>query len=130
MSKEAVECPYLRRFAEIADQLDPGIAPFVRVLMAVGISTIESCEGGRGHAYPEPCIRFVGDQSVGLKATAQAIYFRLPVSELRRRWSVYRGELEGPDWWMTFYRKATPAECKHFLNCNAYEIGAKPWPAE
>jgi hypothetical protein len=34
--------------------LDPGIAEYVRVLLAQGVETFESCQGGPGHAYTEP----------------------------------------------------------------------------
>lgn len=40
----------------VVPRLDPGIAGAVRVLMVAGIHTFESCEGGAGHAYPEPTI--------------------------------------------------------------------------
>jgi hypothetical protein len=41
-------------------ELDPGIGPYVDVLRAAGIETFESCEGGDGHAYAEPTVRFAG----------------------------------------------------------------------
>jgi hypothetical protein len=41
-------------------ELDPGIAPYVDALRAEGVETFESCEGGDGHAYPEPTVRFAG----------------------------------------------------------------------
>jgi hypothetical protein len=36
--------------------LDPGIEAYVRALVDEGVETSESCEGGPGHAYPEPTI--------------------------------------------------------------------------
>lgn len=40
--------------------LDPGIREAVRVLNEAGIGTWQSCEGGDGHAFPEPTICIVG----------------------------------------------------------------------
>ena len=45
-------------FASLA--LDEGIREAVAVLVANGVETFESCEGGPGHAFPEPTIRFEG----------------------------------------------------------------------
>jgi hypothetical protein len=47
------------------DELDPRIAPYVRVLQENGIETFDSCEGGPGHAMPEPTVRFHGPRSEG-----------------------------------------------------------------
>jgi hypothetical protein len=52
--------------------LDPGIRAAVLVLNAAGIETFESCEGGEGHAYPVPTVRFHGDRSEGFRALAAA----------------------------------------------------------
>lgn len=54
------------------EDLDPGILPLVIVLRDAGMETYESCQGGEGHAYPEPTIRFHGDRSEGHKALAAA----------------------------------------------------------
>jgi hypothetical protein len=40
--------------------LDPEIAAYVDVLDAAAIETFESCEGGEGHAFFEPTVRFYG----------------------------------------------------------------------
>lgn len=53
--------------------LDKGIEQYVRILYGAGIETYESCEGGPGHAYPEPTIRFHGDRSGGFRALAIAL---------------------------------------------------------
>ena len=88
--------------------LDAGIEPFVRLLQSHSIETFESCEGGPGHAFPEPTIRFHGGQSQGLLAAYIALTFGpLPIRALRRAWRMTEGELTGPDWEMTFYRQAT-----------------------
>lgn len=82
--------------------LDPGIQPAVEALRKAGVDTYESCEGGPGHAYTEPSVRFHGDQSEGLRALAAAIAAGLPVSELRRVWVVQDAEPSGPWWELTF----------------------------
>lgn len=89
------------------DGLDPGIREAVRLLRAAGIETFESCEGGLGHAYPEPTVRFFGDRSEGWKALAAARQVDLPVRAVRRTWVVYDGEPDGPCWEITF-RPAQP----------------------
>lgn len=83
--------------------LDPGIAEAVRVLREAGIETYESCQGGAGHAYPVPTVRFHGNHAEGFKAFAAARACGLPVSELRRTWQVNDGEPDGPTWEMTFW---------------------------
>lgn len=84
------------------DSLDDGIRDLVRVLAEGGVETFESCEGGHGHAYPEPTIRFFGQREAGWKALAVAQAVRLKVSELRRVWPINDGEPTGPWWEMTF----------------------------
>lgn len=84
--------------------LDPGIREAVSALNAAGIETFESCEGGDGHAYPVPTVRFHGGRSEGFRALAAALQSRLPVAELRRVWPVLDGDPTGPCWELTFYR--------------------------
>lgn len=83
--------------------LDPGIAPYVDVLSAAGIETFESCEGGEGHSYPEPTIRFAGQREEGFRALAVALQHGFPVRAIRRYWAVIDGEPRGPDWEITFW---------------------------
>jgi hypothetical protein len=82
--------------------LDPQIENLVLVLRAAGVETFESCQGGQGHAYPEPTVRFHGGTAEGLRALAAAMDGRLPVSALRRVWPVIDGEPTGPWWELTF----------------------------
>ena len=82
--------------------LDRGIAHVVAVLVAAGIETFESCEGGAGHAYTVPTVRFHGYRDEGFRALAAAIQGGLRVSALRRVWDVIDGEPTGPHWEMTF----------------------------
>lgn len=89
--------------ADLEPALDPGIKDAVIILVKAGIETTESCQGGPGHSYPEPTIAFAGEYPEGFRALAVALQHGLPVSELRRVWSVESGEPVGPEWKMTFY---------------------------
>jgi hypothetical protein len=91
---------------EFEPPLDPGIAPYVVALRAAGVETFESCAGGGGHCFPEPTVRFHGDPWEGFRALSEALRQGMPVSNLRRFWSVDDGEPVGPDWEMTFSRPA------------------------
>jgi hypothetical protein len=84
--------------------VDPGISREVTVLWENGIETFESCEGGPGHSFAEPTIRFHGGKSEGFKALAIASQHGLRVAELRRYWSIIEGEPVGPHWEITFSR--------------------------
>lgn len=55
---------------ELYSALDPAIRDAVRILADAGIETFESCQGGEGHAYPEPTVRFHGERGEGFKALA------------------------------------------------------------
>jgi hypothetical protein len=87
-------------------ELDAGIRAFVVALRSGGIETFESCEGGPGHAFPDPTIKFAGEQQEGYRAVAVARDHGLPVLHLRRTWYVLDGELTGPWWEMTFHTTA------------------------
>ena len=69
------------------------------------IETYESCEGGAGHAYLEPTIRFYGQIQEGFRALAVALENGLPVSEIRQFWSIQDKQPVGPDWAITFWGK-------------------------
>lgn len=84
------------------ETLDPGIMAAVKLLRDAGIETFESCQGGAGHSYPEPTVAFHGQHGEGFRALAAALQHRLPVSELRRVWSIEDGEPVGPHWEMVF----------------------------
>jgi len=83
--------------------LDVGICDAVEVLRKAGVETFESCEGGSGHAYPEPTDRFHGDQAEGFKALAAAMRGGLKVAALRRTWPLLDGEPTGPWWELTLH---------------------------
>jgi hypothetical protein len=89
-------------------KLDKGIEDAVRVLVDAGIETFESCEGGEGHAYPEPTIRFAGAREEGFRAFAAARQMGLPVCSLRRIWPIVDGEPTGPWWELTFFKAPVP----------------------
>lgn len=84
--------------------LDKGIEKYVHVLLDAGVETFESCEGGKGHAFPEPTVRFHGQREEGFRAFAAAKTLGLPVAELRRIWPIIDGEPTGPYWELTFVR--------------------------
>lgn len=82
--------------------LDKGIARYVEALQAGGIETFESCQGGEGHSYPEPTVRFRGDGGEGFRALAIAQHHAFPVASIRRTWPVIDDEPTGPWWELTF----------------------------
>ena len=66
--------------------LDAGIRPHADILDAAGVETFESCEGGEGHHFPEPTVRFCGGRAEGFRALAVALQVGpLPVRTLRWR---------------------------------------------
>jgi hypothetical protein len=74
----------------------------VLALRAAGVETFESCEGGNGHAYTEPTVRFHGARAEGLRALSAAMTAGLRVTSLRRVWPVVDSEPTGPWWELTF----------------------------
>lgn len=102
--------------------VDAGISNYVRTFLENSFETCQSCQGahydalsktwsGKGHCYPEPTIEFYGGPSEGFRALALCRERNLPVSELRRVWSIQRGEPVGPHWAITFSRTPLdPAE--------------------
>lgn len=83
--------------------LDTGIRYAVELLNKAGIETYESCEGGKGHSYPQPAVRFHGDKSEGFRALAVVLQHNLPVEALRRIWIVNDNEPTGPQWEIVFW---------------------------
>ena len=92
----------MRTLGEYDPPLDAGIQDAVAVLRGSGVETFESCEGGPGHAYHEPTVRFHGDQAEGFNALAAAMRGGLQVAELRRVWPLLDGEPTGPWCELTF----------------------------
>jgi len=87
---------------ELDMPLDAGIERAVHALRAAGIETYESCEGGPGHVFPEPTVRFTGQPAEGYRAVAVALELGLPIYALKRVWTVDAGELTGPVWELVF----------------------------
>ena len=83
--------------------LDDGIREIVLILVSNGVETFESCEGGKGHSFPEPTVRFEGSSGEGLRALSVALDNGLPVSSIRRAWGIIDGLIHGPWWEMTFW---------------------------
>lgn len=92
--------------------LDKGIRRYVLILRAQGVETFESCQGGKGHSFAEPGVRFYGNHVEGYRAFAAAMNYGLPVRSLRRYYQVNDGALEGPWWELTFRAQASEGETK------------------
>ncbi len=88
---------------EYEPPLDKGIAKYVEVLREGGIETYESCQGGNGHSYSEPTVRFHGGQGEIFRALAIAQQHGFPVSRISRMWSIIDGEPTGPYGEMVFF---------------------------
>jgi len=86
----------------LSSRIDPKIRHIVMLLRKNGVETFESCQGGMGHAFFEPTVRFHGNRAEGLRALSIAMNHGLPVAELRRKWSIQEGEITGPWWEITF----------------------------
>ncbi len=87
----------------IPGKIDVGIRRAVDCLQKNGIETFESCEGGNGHAFTEPTVRFHGTPEAGWRAVGICLAHGLPVLSLRRAWYVLDGnEPTGPNWEITF----------------------------
>lgn len=95
-----------KRKPPVGMQLDPGIKRPVEILRECGVETFESCEGGPGHAFADPTIRFHGPPEAGWRALALCLAYGFPVLALRRVWDVLDGhEPTGPHWEVTFRRR-------------------------
>ena len=93
----------LESFAPVVDmELDVGIRRYVLILRQGGVETFESCQGGQGHAFPDPTIKFHGNTGAGFKALGVAMTYNLPVLSVRLSWDFYDGVPHGPWWEMTF----------------------------
>lgn len=84
--------------------LDPGIERAVQVLRLAEVHTYESCEGGEGHSYRDPTVRFYGQQAEGWRALAVCKDAGLPVRHISRCWDMDDGEPSGPYWQIEFRR--------------------------
>lgn len=86
-------------------KLDDGIKPIVLLLQQHSVETFESCQGGIGHCFPEPTIRFHGDKFEGVRVAHICLKNALPIQQIRRAFDVYDDELHQPFWEVTFKSK-------------------------
>lgn len=95
----------LESFAPAVDlELDVGIRRAVLILRRAGIETFESCQGGSGHAFTEPTVKFSGGAWAGYKAFAVAMEHGLPVARVQMVWHEVDKQLHGPWWELVFSR--------------------------
>ena len=73
---------------EFDSPLDAGISRAVIIANGAGFTTYESCEGGEGHAFPEPTVRGFGSYQEAMRAVLAMLDLALPVWELRQVWHV------------------------------------------
>lgn len=66
------------------DEIDRLILPAVEILNKHGFKTFESCQGGDGHCFPEPTVRFEGSEFDLIRAHEICEYYGLPVAAGRR----------------------------------------------
>lgn len=69
--------------------IDPLILPVVEILNAHGFKTFESCQGGEGHCYGEPTVRFEGGEPDLIKAFEICLAYGLVALDAKR---VFRKE--------------------------------------
>jgi len=93
----------MARKKKLKHEFDKGIRREVEILQAAGIETFESCQGGKGHTFPEATVRFNGGHTEGLRALHVALSNRLNAYNLRRVWGISEGEVNGPWWEITFF---------------------------
>jgi len=96
------------RFEDL--NLDDGIALAVRVLMENGVETFESCQGGSGHCFQYPTIRFFGDKTEGYKAFDVLAKKGFRVISLQRAWPIENNEIGAPYWQLELAETGQPVE--------------------
>jgi len=86
--------------------IDAGVRFAVKVLHAQGIDTCQSCQGGKGHAYPEPSIEMVcgSDDARGFAALSALNAYGLPVQDIAIIWKIHNGMPYEKLWRITFFR--------------------------
>jgi hypothetical protein len=75
------------------NKLDEGIKEAVIILNKHGFKTFESCQGGKGHSFPEPTILFEGSEFDLIRAFETCQLYKLCVFEARRvftKTSIYK----------------------------------------
>jgi hypothetical protein len=84
-------------YLEIINKVDEVIKPAVKILLEHGFNTFESCQGGEGHAFTEPTIRFTGTEFDLIIAYELCQHYKLNVDCVRRVYlknPVYNQNLE------------------------------------
>ncbi len=93
--------------AEIIADLDPGIRDAVAALRRRGIKTVDSCQGGEGHAWIWPVVSFEASEDDAMGAFRFLIESGFPADRLHKAWhhcpDCYP-ELSGPVWEVIFLR--------------------------
>ena len=118
----------LEQLAPATDlDLDPGIRRAVLVLRSARIATFESCQGGPGHAFPDPTIKFHGSAWEGYRALAVAMEHDLPVLRMQHVYGVVNGQLEGAVVGIGVSHHGLGAGIKPD-DCNARNADALPCP--
>lgn len=85
---------------DLIESLDPGIKDAVILLNKYGFKTWESCQGGEGHCFPEPTVRFFGEEFDLIRAYEICVLHQLNVFDARRvyrKTSVYSDVTNGND---------------------------------
>lgn len=92
--------------------IDPLILPAVEVLNTHGFKTYESCQGGEGHCFPEPTVRFEGEEFDLIRAFSVCELYRLNVFAAKKvymKGSIYSNDNtpevkeKGSAWSKPFY---------------------------
>ena len=71
-------------YLEIINAVDEIIKPAVKIMLEHGFHTFESCQGGEGHSFTEPTIRFNGTEFDLIIAYELCKHYKLNVSCVRR----------------------------------------------
>jgi hypothetical protein len=90
---------------EFDSPLDAGIAPLVKLMVDNDISTVQSCEGGDGHAYIRPTVELDCSEEDGWRALELAQAHGFKVYNLSRTWKFYTvlgedGMIPRGPWWV------------------------------
>ena len=89
---------------QLYTELDPDIEPVVRLLNEHGVLTLESCQGGRGHAYGYPTVLFSGGRDTVSKVRELVEEHGLRPIRVRRKRRLFRQM--APFWQLTMHHPA------------------------
>ncbi|MDE0033679.1 MAG: hypothetical protein OXU75_11150 [Deltaproteobacteria bacterium] len=90
--------------------LDPNILPYVEVLRAHGVETIESCQGGPGHSRAGPYISFRGPPGEGLRVAGIAQNLGWPITRIVKEWAFFGDDITTPVWVLKLRHPLPPAK--------------------